>query len=105
MDRALGQGQGAIADVERQQQLTLGVHRDPDPLGHTLQALDGFDLTDPTSLDCAEQSKQLIELDVRDTHIVQDVSRKGLELLRCLHQPRQHGIRVNLEHPRGGANA
>jgi hypothetical protein len=31
--------------------------------------------------------KQLIELDVLDTHVVQDVSGKGLELLRRFDQP------------------
>jgi hypothetical protein len=38
MDHALGHGPRAMARVDGQQQLALGVQRDPDPLGHTLQA-------------------------------------------------------------------
>jgi hypothetical protein len=44
-------------------------------------------------------------LDLRDTHIVQDVAGKRLELLRCLHSPLQDGIGVDLEHPCGAPNA
>jgi len=105
MDHALGNRQGAIPDVDRQQQFTLGVHRRPHPLGRTLQALDGLSLADRAILDGAEQGKQFIELDVLDTHVVQDVSGKGLELVRGLHQPLQHGVRVDLEHPRGAPDA
>jgi hypothetical protein len=33
------------------------------------------------------------------------MSRKGVELIRCLHQPLQHRIGVDLEHPRGAPDA
>ena len=70
-----------MADVDHEQQLALRVHRDPDPLGHTLQALDGVDLAERPILDRAEQGKELIELDLPHTHIVQDVLGKRPELL------------------------
>jgi hypothetical protein len=44
-----------------------------------------IDHAEHTILDRTEQGKQLIELDVLDVHVMQDVSRKGLELIRCLH--------------------
>ena len=101
----MGHRQGAIADVDRQQQLALGVHRDPDPLGRTLQALDGLGLADLAVLDRAEQGKQLIELHLPDPHVVQDVSGKGPQLLRRFDQPLQHRIGVDLEHPRRAPDA
>ena len=58
VDHALRQGQGAVADLDGQQ-LALRVHRDPDPLGHTLQALDGLGLADLPVFDCAEQGTVL----------------------------------------------
>ena len=105
MDHALGHGQRAIADVDRQQQFALRVHRHPHPLGRPLQALDGLGLTDLAVLDRTEQGKQLIELHLPDPHVVQDMSGKGLELLRGFDQPLQHGIRVDLEHPRRAPDA
>src|SRR5262252_3411603 len=97
---ALGHCQGAIPDVERQQQFALGVHRCPDPLGRPLQALDGLSLADDTVLDRAEQGEEFIELHLPDPHVVQDVSGESLQLLRCFDQPLQHRIGVHLEHPR-----
>jgi len=95
----LGQGQGAIADVNRQQQLALGVHSHPDPLGRTLQALDGLSRGNRAGLDRAEQGKEFVQLDLVDPHVVQDVSGEGLQLLHCVEQPLQHRIGVHLEHP------
>jgi hypothetical protein len=100
MDHALGRGQGVIADLEREEQLALGVHRDSDPLGRPFQALDGFGRADFMVLDRAEQGKEFIELHLPDPHVVQDVSGEGLQLLRCFDQPLQHGIWVHLKHPR-----
>ena len=70
VDKALGHGQGTMADVERQQQLALGVHGDPDPLGRTLQALDGVGLTDGPVLHGTEEGKHLIELDLPHPHVL-----------------------------------
>ena len=81
VDHTLGHGARALPDVDRQQQLALRGHGAPDPLGHTLQPLDGLSLTDLAVLDRAEQGKELIELDLPHAYIVQDVSGKGLELL------------------------
>jgi hypothetical protein len=100
MDHALGRVQGVIADLEREEQLALGVHRHPDPLGRPFQALDGFGRPDFMVLDRAEQGKEFIELHLPDPHVVQDVSGEGLQLLRCFDQSLQHGIWVHLKHPR-----
>src|SRR5262245_49007573 len=105
VDKALGHRQGTTADVDREEQFALGVHRDPDPTGRPLQALDGFSRTDRTVLDRAEQRKHLIELHLLDPHVVQEVPRKGPQLLRRFHQPLQHGVRVHLEPPSGTADA
>jgi hypothetical protein len=85
VDHVLGHREGAIPDVKREQEFALGVHRDPDPLGRTLQTLDGLGLVDLPVFDRAEQGKELIELDLPHAHIVQDVSGKGLELLCRFH--------------------
>ncbi len=61
-------------------------------------------ITDLASLDGTEQGKEFIELDLRDVYIVQDILGKGLEMLRGLHQPLQHRVRVHLEHPRHGTD-
>jgi hypothetical protein len=105
VDHTLGHHQGAMPDVDRQQQLTLRIHRDPDPLGRPLQALNGLSLTDLPVLDGAEEGKQLIELDLPDTHVVQDVLGEGPELLRSLDEPLQYGSGINLDHPRGPTDA
>jgi hypothetical protein len=105
MNHALRHGQGAIADGNRQCSLALGVHRDPDPRGHTLQALDGVGGADRAVLHGAEQGEDFVELHLPDAHVVPDVSRKRLELLGRFDQPLQHRIRVHLEHPRGAPDA
>jgi hypothetical protein len=105
VDHALSHRQGTIADVDRQQQLALGVHRDPHPLGRMLQARDSLGLTDRTVLHGTEEGKHLIELDLPHTHIVQDVSGKRPELLCSFDQPLQDRIRVDLEHPYSASDA
>src|SRR5438132_12907429 len=37
--------------------------------------------------------------------VTEEIRREGLQVLGGFHQPVQHGIGVDLEHPRGGANA
>jgi len=44
-------------------------------------------------------NKQLIELHLSDPYVVQEVRGEGSQLLRCLDEPLQHGIGINLEHP------
>jgi hypothetical protein len=105
VDHALGQRQRAIADVDRQHHLALRVHGHPDPLGRPLQTLDGLSLTDLAVLDRVEQGEEFVQLYLPDPHIVQDVSGKGLELLRRLHQPLQHRVGVDLEDPRRAPDA
>src|SRR5262249_40177906 len=83
VDHALGQGQGALPDVERQQPFALGVHRCPDPLRRPLPALDGLSLADYPVLDHAEQGEECIAWHLPDPHVVQDVSGESLQLLRC----------------------
>ena len=85
MDHTLRHRQGAMPDVNGQQQFTLGVHRDPDPLGHTLQPRDGLRLTDLAVLDRAEQGEEFVQLYLPDPHVVQDVSGKRPELLGRFH--------------------
>jgi hypothetical protein len=99
VDKALSHSQGAIADGGRQQQLALRVHRHPDPLGRTLQTLDGFGCAARTVLHGTEQGKQLIELDLPAPYVVEEVLGKGPKLVGCLHQPLQHGVGIDLEHP------
>jgi hypothetical protein len=99
MDHPLRHRQGALADVNYQQHLALGIHGRPYPRGRAIQALDGLSLADRTVLDRTEQGKQLIELDLSDSYVVQEVLREGLQLLRRLHEPLQDRIRVHLEHP------
>jgi hypothetical protein len=44
-------------------------------------------------------------LHLLDPYVVQDVLREGPQLLRGLHQPLQHRIGVDLEHPRRAPDA
>jgi hypothetical protein len=46
VEDALRHGQGPLTDVERQEQFTLGLHGDPDPVWGARQALDRLILAD-----------------------------------------------------------
>jgi hypothetical protein len=81
VDHTLGHRQGAIVDVNHQQQLALGIHGRPHPGGRTIQALDGLSRADRPSLDRAEQGKEFVQLDLPHAHVVQDVTGKRPELL------------------------
>jgi hypothetical protein len=105
MDHALGHREGAVADVDGKQQLALGGHGHPDPRGRPLQVFDGFGRANFAGLDRAKQGKQFIGLDLCDAHVVQDISGEGVELLCRLHQPLQHRLRIDLEHPRCAPDA
>jgi hypothetical protein len=56
-------------------------------------------------LERTEHGIECIELHLGEVEVVQEVLRKGPELLRRLHQPLQHGVWIDLEHPRGAAYA
>ena len=97
VDKARGHCPGTTADVDCQQQLALGVHRTPAPLGRPRQAFDGLGRT--------AEGKHLIEVHLPDPHVVQDVSGKRPELLCSVDQPLPHGMRLDLEHPCGASDA
>jgi hypothetical protein len=105
MDHTLRHRQGALAHVYRQQQLALGVHGRPHPLRGARQACDGFVLADCAFLECPEHDVQFVELDLRDVEVVEKVARKGPQLVGCFNEPVQHGVRVNLKHPRRASDA
>ena len=74
MHDALRHGQRACADVDHDQQLTLGVHGRAHPLGRPFQALDGLGLAHLPILHGTEEGKQLIELDLIDANIVEKMA-------------------------------
>src|SRR5215510_281511 len=69
------------------------------------QALDRPLLAYRAVLERTEHGIEFIELHLREVQVVQEVLRKGLELLCRLHQPVQHRVRIDLEHPRRAADA
>src|SRR5215510_1564777 len=69
------------------------------------QALDRPLLAYRAVLERTEHGIEFIELHLHEVQVVQEVRRKGLELLCRLHQPVQHRVRIDLEHPRGAADA
>ena len=73
MDHPLGQGQGAVPDVDRQEQLGDGIERCPHPVGRAGQAGDRFGLAELAGLHRAEQSKEFVQLHLGDPHIVQEI--------------------------------
>ena len=99
-DKALGQGQGTIADIDRQPPRALRVHRAPDPLGRPLQARAGLNRAARAVLHRAEPGKKCIELPLLAPHIVPDVSGEGRQLLRRCDEPPQHGMRGHRTPPR-----
>jgi hypothetical protein len=100
VDHALRQRQRAVADGDGQPPLALRVHRDPDPLGHTLPPRDGLRLTARAVLDRAKQGAEFVQLYLPAPHVVQDVSGKGLERRRRCDQPLQPRIGLPLTPPR-----
>src|SRR5262249_1963738 len=105
VDHGLGHRQGALTDIERQQQLALRVHRHPDPLGRPLQAFHGLGRADLAVLHRAEQGIEFIELHLGDAHVTQEILREGLEMVGHLQQPGQHGVGIDRKHPSHGADA
>src|SRR5918912_3549186 len=71
----------------------------------TGQAFDRPLLAQRALLERTEYGIEFIELHLREVQVVQEVLCKGAQLLRRLHQPVQHGVWIDLEHPRGAADA
>src|SRR6516164_8426994 len=105
MDHTLGHGHAAFPDVNRQQHFALGIERRPHPMRGAGEALDRSLLAHRALLECTEHGIEFIELHLREVQVVQEVLCKGAQLLRRLHQPVQHGVGIDLEHPRGAADA
>src|SRR5262249_24843792 len=83
----------------------LGIDRRPHPMRGMGQALDRTLLAHCALLQRTEHGIEFIELHLREVQVVQEILRKGPELLCRLHQPVQHGVWIDLEHPRGAADA
>ena len=81
MDHVLCHRQRAITHINGQQQCALRVHSGPDPLGRTLQTLDGLRLTDLAGLHRAKQGKEFVQLHLPDPYIMQDGLGKRPQLL------------------------
>src|SRR5215471_16567438 len=69
------------------------------------EALDRSLLAHRALLERTEHGIEFIELHLREVQVEQEVLCKGAQLLRRLHQPVQHGVGIDLEHPRGAADA
>jgi hypothetical protein len=100
VDKALRHRERTIADVDRQQQFALGVYRHPDPLGRTLQALDGFSLADLTVLDRAEQGEEFVKVAPAGPCTSWRTWREKARCCPALRPAAWHRIRVHLKHPR-----
>src|SRR5215211_7273404 len=100
VDNTLRHGEGAISDLDREEQLACGVQRHPETLGRPFQALDGLGRADLPVLHRAEEGEEFIHLHLLDPHVVQDVAGKGLELVCCFNEPLQYSVGIHLEHPR-----
>ena len=66
----------------------------------TGQAVDGLVLVAPPVLECTKDGIQLVALDLCEVEIVQEMTRKGTQLVGGLNEPLQHRVRVDLEHAR-----
>ena len=71
----------------------------------TRQALDRLGLGDFTLFNGAEQGEEFVPLNLFDVDLAQQIAREGLQVLRCLDSPAQHGVGVRLKHPGHGAKA
>src|SRR5216683_215965 len=87
MHDALRHREGALPDVEHQQQLALRVDRRPHPMRGARQALDRPLLAHRAVLERTEHGIEFIELHLREVQVVQEELCKGPQLLRRLHEP------------------
>jgi hypothetical protein len=79
--------------------------RHPDLARRAGQALAGLSLTDCTVLDCTEEGEQLIEWDLIDVDVIQKMASKRLKVIRCLHQPPKHRVKIDLKDTRYSTDA
>ena len=105
MQHGLRHRQGAVTDLDAQQQFGLGINRGPDPVGRTREPLDGLGFAHVTVSHRTEDGVEFVELDLIDVQLVQKVGGKGFELLGGLHQPTEDRIGIDLEHPRRAPDA
>ena len=105
MDETLRHGQGALPDVNRQDELPNGVHRHPDPVRRARQTLDRLGLGHLTVFDGTEQGEEFVHLHLLNVDIAQEMAREGLQVLGCLDQPGQDRVGIDLEDPGYGADA
>ena len=105
MHDALRHRQGAAADIDDHQHLALGVHGRPHPLRGAREAREGFVFADCAVLESPEHDVQLVELDLLEAEVVEQVARKGPQLVGGFDEPLQHGVWVYLKHPRSASDA
>jgi hypothetical protein len=84
LDDALGHGQRPVPDGDGQSPLGDQLNRHPPPVRRARQALESLGLAELTVLDRPEQGLECLELHRRDAHVVQNLRREGLELVRGL---------------------
>jgi hypothetical protein len=70
-----------------------------------LQALESHCIADLSRLDGTQQDKEFIESHLSDLQVVPVITRKGLELVGCLHDLLEHGVGVNLKDAGHSTNA
>jgi len=105
VEDALGHRQGPLTDVERQEPLTLGLYGDPDPVRGARQALARLIFAAGARFEGTEHGIEFVSLHLAALQIVQEIVRKGLQLVSGLDQPLQDGIGIDLEHPRRAPDA
>lgn len=87
MDETLSHGHGAITAVQCQ------------------EALHCHGLSDLTVFDRTEQRKELIHLHLLDLNVAQEITRKGVQVLGCLHQPLEERVGGDFTNAGHGQNA
>ena len=105
MEDALGHRQGPLTDVERQEPLTLGLYGDPDPVRGARQALARLIFAAGARFEGTEHGIEFVSLHLAVLQIVQEIVRKGLQLVSGLDQPLQDGSGIDLEPPRRAPDA
>ena len=104
-DHTLGHREGAVTDLDGQEQFGDRIDRRPRPGRGTREPRDSRRLADRAGLHGAAQGTECVELHLRDAHVVEEILREGCRMLRDLNQPRQNGIGIALEAPGAGADA
>jgi hypothetical protein len=105
MQHGLGHRQGAFPSLDAQQQLALGIDCGPHPVGGPREPLDRLVFTDGAVSHRPEDGVEFVELHLMQVSFVEKIRRKGVQLLRGLHEPAQHGVGVDLKDPRRASDA